>query len=143
MLDKKLVHKKLEEMKRYEGELEPILLLSLKEFLASYRDMRAAERDFQLIVDSAIDINNHLLLALGLPPADKNYDSFFALVKAGVLTEKEAEKLAPSTGLRNKLVHEYDEINPEILYRSLKRFATQYKDYGRLVFAYLEKEQAK
>lgn len=138
MLDKKLVHKKLEEISTYLGELEPILKLSFKEFFASYRDMRTAERDFQLIVDAAVDINTHVLLSLVLPPPEKNYESFLTLGKAKVLSEKEAHALAPSTGLRNKLVHEYEEINPELLYRSLQHFTPLYRGYGASILEYLE-----
>lgn len=138
MLDKKFVHKKLEEIRTYLGEIEPILKLPGKEFFKGYRNMRTAERDFQLIVDAAVDINNHILLALGLPPADKNYQSFTALGKAKVLSEKKVNVLAPSTGLRNKLVHEYDEINPAILHRSLKRFAPLYREYGSSILKYLK-----
>lgn len=128
-------------MNRYLGELEPVLQLSESQFIKSTRDMRVAERDFQLIVDAAVDINTHIVLALNLPPPEKNYDSFIALGKAGVLKKEEANALAPSTGLRNKLVHEYDEINPKILYRSLKSFSMQYKKYGRLILEYIEKKQ--
>ncbi|MBI2888738.1 MAG: DUF86 domain-containing protein [Candidatus Liptonbacteria bacterium] len=140
MLEKKFVEKKLEEISRYLGELAPILKLSYKEFNGSYKDMRAAERDFQLIVDAAVDINTHIVLALNLPPPEKNYDSFIMLGRARVFSEKEAKALAPSAGLRNRLVHEYDEIDPEILYRSLKTFAKRYRDYGRAVLRYLEKK---
>lgn len=140
MFDKDFLSKKTDNINRYLGELEPMLRLSKSQFIKSTRDMRIAERDFQLIVDAAVDINTHIILALNLPPPEKNYDSFIALVKAGVLGEKEANALAPSAGLRNKLVHEYDEINPELLYRSLKTFSARYKKYGRLIFEYMEKK---
>jgi uncharacterized protein YutE (UPF0331/DUF86 family) len=141
MLDKILLEKKLREIGRYLGELEPILKLSLKEFLASYKDMRTAERDFQLIVDAAVDINNHLAFTLGLPPAENNFDSFLLLGKHGVLSEEEGKELAPSAGLRNRLVHEYDEVDPKILYHSLKAFAKQYREYGRAILAYGERQR--
>ncbi len=141
MLDIVFIEKKTREIGRYLGEMEPVLQLTQKEFAESYRDMRIAERDFQLIVDAAVDINNHVALALGLPPAEKNYDSFILLGKTEMLSEEDAKTLAPSAGLRNKLVHEYDEINPEILYRSLKTFSIRYKEYGKAVLAYLEKQQ--
>lgn len=137
MSENKFIEKKLDEINRYLVELEPILKLSFKEFSEDYRDIRTAERDFQLIVDTAVDINNHLLISLGNPPPEKNYDSFIALGKARVLSVEKAEALAPSTGLRNKLVHEYEEINPELLYRSLKTFTERYREYGRLILDYL------
>lgn len=140
MLDRVFIEKKAREIARYLSELEPVLRLSAKEFAASYRDMRIAERDFQLIVDAAADINTHVLLSLGFPPPEKNFDSFIALGKTGFLSEKDAEMLAPSAGLRNRLVHEYDEINPEVLYRSLKAFFIRYKEYGKAALSFLERQ---
>lgn len=140
MPEERFVEKKLEEISRYMDELGPMLAFSYNEFLGDYTRMRTAERDFQLIVDAAVDINNHILLTLGLPPAEKNFDSFILLGKNKVLSMKDAIHLAPSAGLRNKLVHEYDEIDPKILYRSLKTFFIRYKDYGKAVLAFLERQ---
>ncbi|MCR4328558.1 MAG: DUF86 domain-containing protein [Patescibacteria group bacterium] len=138
MLDKILVKKKLANLGKYLNELEPILKLSYEEFVKNYREIRTAERDFQLIVDAAVDINVHLLLNSGQQPPEKNYESFIALEKTGVLSETQAKGIAPSAGLRNRLVHEYDEINPEILHRSLKKFVKSYKEYGMLILRYLD-----
>lgn len=138
MLDKDFLGKKIKEIGNYLSDLELLLRATSAEFCANKRDMRAAERNFQLIVDSAVDINTHLILSRDLPPPEKNYDSFIALAKIEVCGEAKAKELAPSAGLRNKLVHEYDEINPELLYRSLKTFSTRYKEYGRLILVYLE-----
>jgi uncharacterized protein YutE (UPF0331/DUF86 family) len=39
------------------------------------------------------------------------YSSFLALAELGALDAKLAKELAPAAGLRNRLVHEYDDLD--------------------------------
>ena len=75
----------------------------------------AAERLFVVLVEAAVKVNSHVAAsALGRPPDD--YRSSFAVAaRAGALDPALAERLAPSAGLRNILVHGYDEVDTERL----------------------------
>jgi uncharacterized protein YutE (UPF0331/DUF86 family) len=44
-----------------------------------------------------------------------------------------AASIAPSTGLRNRLVHEYEEINDEIVFNSIGKVLDMYKNYLKLI----------
>ena len=48
-----------------------------------------------------------------------------------------ALKIAPSTGLRNILVHEYEEINDEVVYNSINTCLQYYLEYMNLINQYL------
>lgn len=138
MLDKKLVHKKLEAMRLYMEEIKPILVQSFANVYKNYRDLRALERDFQLIVDAAVDINMHIILENGKPPPETNFHSFLILGELHVLSGELAKGLAPSAGLRNKLVHEYEKIDPYILFRSVQKFYKLYQQYCRRIMQELK-----
>ncbi len=60
-----------------------------------------------------IDINDHLLTESGHPPPTDYYASFLQLGTLGVLEATFAPRIAASAGLRNRIVHEYDELNPD------------------------------
>jgi len=49
-----------------------------------------------------------------------------------------ALKIAPSTGLRNILVHEYEEIDDEIVYFSISTCLQFYLEYMELINRYLK-----
>lgn len=134
MLDKNLINKKLESISLYLKEIEPILELPFKDFHKNYKDMRTAERDFQLMVDAAVDINNHIILEKGNNPPETNFQSFIKMGQLKSLSRRFSENLAKSAGLRNKLVHEYEKIDPYILYKSLKRFLPMYYKYSREMY---------
>jgi uncharacterized protein YutE (UPF0331/DUF86 family) len=56
------------------------------------------------------------------------YQGFFRLADHGILSRELAEALAPSMGLRNRLVHEYENIVDAIVLdrnRKVQRLFTQ------------------
>jgi len=64
----------------------------------------------QEVIEAAVDLNLHLLRVLGRGSATDYYTTFIALGEARVLPSDLAERLAPSAGVRNRLIHEYDDI---------------------------------
>ncbi len=49
---------------------------------------------------------------------------------------------APSAGLRNRLVHEYEDINPHIVFQSIRMALEIYPEYIQQVQIYLERQNA-
>ena len=49
-----------------------------------------------------------------------------------------AEEIAPSAGLRNRLVHEYEEIDDQIVYQSIQKTLASYKKYIKIIENYLK-----
>ena len=74
-------------------------------------ERKAAERLLQELIEAAIDINLYILAASGAGVPDESYQSFIQLGTSRVLDEELARKLAPAAGLRNRLVHEYQDID--------------------------------
>jgi len=139
MLDKNLIEEKLKSIVVYIKELEPILELSFNDFSKNYRDYRTAERSFQLVVDSAVDINTLLILENGKQPPENNFQSFIMAGELGVVEGVFAKELASSAGLRNRLVHEYEKTDLDIFYRSLKKFVPLYFEYIKKINDFLNK----
>ncbi len=101
--------------------LEPVGALGREAFVADPVRQAVAERLLERIIGRMIDINFHLLTEMGrLPPKDF-YSSFTDLVSLGLLELADAKRLAASTGLRNRLAHEYDEVDPEKVHEALGR----------------------
>ena len=61
-------------------------------------------------------------------PASDYFNSFINLIELEVLNEDFANEIAPSTGLRNRLVHEYERINDEIVYNNIDKTISYYKN---------------
>ena len=106
-------------------------------FLASRIDQAVAERLLERMIGRMIDVNYHLLIENGQPPPSDYYGSFLKLAGLGVVEAEFAKRLAPAAGLRNRLVHDYEEIDPGKVFDALGPARVDIIDYLRAVEAYL------
>ncbi len=131
-LDRALVRRKLAAISRNLADLEPIADLSLPEYMSDRMRRKAVERLLQEVVEAAVDVNLHVLRTLDVELPGDYYTSFIEMGRHGVLSMELAERLAPAAGLRNRLVHEYDDIDDAIVLSAV-RLASQ--DFGTFVTA--------
>lgn len=74
------------------------------------------EHTLQLLVENAIGKAKHLLRLSGQSPAPVNaYDAFAALHEAGMCSEAEVDIWAKAIGMRNAIVHEYLNVDRELI----------------------------
>ena len=92
----------------------------------------------QLIVECATDINNMLLKMQGNKGATDYFNSFIDIAEQDIIPIEFALKIAPSTALRNILVHEYEEINNKVVYNSISTCLQYYLEYMDLINQYLK-----
>jgi len=138
-INKLLILEKLSKLVDYIKELDPILAADAGHFLVkeNYRDLRALERDFQLIVDGMIEINSHFIKQLNLSIPDDYTNTFISLGQNKILPLDFSIKLARVVGLRNKIVHKYDIIDQAKFIDDLKNNGKQFKEYIKFIKQYL------
>lgn len=61
MTDKTLIQAKVAQILNYLEELAPVLKLNVSEIIKDIKTLRFLERNFQLIVDTVLDINSHII----------------------------------------------------------------------------------
>jgi uncharacterized protein YutE (UPF0331/DUF86 family) len=133
MPTRELITEKLIKMKEYLDQLQKFTPASYEDYLQDLVSKYAVERLLQLIVDLALDINNIILSALKNPPAADYFSSFTDLAEYHVLNAEFAYKIAPSTGLRNRLIHEYEEINDAIVFKGISQTIELYTLYIKAI----------
>lgn len=118
-VDKRLVTRKIALILEDLKDLERVAGLSRPDFLSDRLQQLIAERLLERIVGRMIDINYHLITErTGLPPKDF-HESFTKLGTLRVIPAELGRALAPAAGLRNRLAHEYNEIDYEKLHAAL------------------------
>ena len=65
-------------------------------------------------------------------------ETFLRLADVGVYSHEFAQKIAPSAGLRNALVHEYDNIDPTMLEKSIGEAIQEFAEYAQYVLVFIE-----
>jgi len=140
MVNKQVVERKLSKLKGYLEELSDYQTLSWEEYRAAFPHRRTVERLIQLIVDVAVDINTHIIVdAKKQPPAD-SFDSFLRAAELGMFPREFAQQIAPSTGERNIIVHEYEKIDDALVFHSIRDALSMYRQYIAFVRDYLEQQ---
>jgi uncharacterized protein YutE (UPF0331/DUF86 family) len=99
--------------------LRPILERGLDVYLASPMHQAAVERYLERVIGRMIDINYHLLTESGHPPPPDYHASFTRLGELNVLEPQFARQIARAAGLRNRLVHEYEALDPRKVFEAL------------------------
>lgn len=139
-IERAIVDRKLQALIRYLTALQPKANLDLQAYLNDFEQQLIVERLLHLIVESAADVNSYLLVCARVPPPETYFDSFVRAGRQGIISQTLAIELAPSTGLRNRLVHEYDDIDSVIVYQSIQFALQLYPQYIQHVQTYLEQQ---
>lgn len=137
-----VVLRKLSNIKKYLDQLQIIAQSAQADNGGDFIQQLAIERLLHLLVESAIDINMHLAVRSDQLPPDTYRDSFITAGRIGAISVDLAQQLAPSAGLRNRLVHDYDEVDPEIVRRSVAFALELFPQYLQQVQDYLRQLNA-
>ena len=138
MIDRELVTRKLALVIADLKALAPFAAKPLESFLESDLDEVVVERYLERIVGRMLDVNYHLLVESGQPPPKDYYESFTQLAKIGILPAAFASQVAACAGLRNRLVHEYDEIDPARVHEAAESALRDVPEYLRLIREFVD-----
>ena len=134
-----LIRRKLAVITRDLGDLGAVEALSVDDYRRDRFRLKGTERLLQEVVEAAVDVNLHLLKTAraGTPP--DYHDSFVELGRHRIIPDALAQRLAPSAGLRNRLVHEYDAIDDAIVLSAVKKVRADFAEYVAAVEQFLAK----
>src|SRR5689334_23382432 len=114
-VERDVVQRRLRLMEESLRDLQLLADRTAADLAAAPLERAAAERLIQVVVDLAVDINSHLAVATGAPAPETGRDSFHVAAKSGVIAADLAQRLAPSAGMRNLLVHRYGDLRLDLL----------------------------
>ena len=117
--------------------LKPVVAMKKDEYERDLYKRKATERLLQELIEAAIDINTHIIVQTGSPAPDDYYESFIRAGKLGIISSELAENLAPSAGLRNRLVHEYDQLDHSLILKAVKTAEELYPEYVKEINHYI------
>ncbi|HXF93322.1 MAG TPA: DUF86 domain-containing protein [Nitrospiraceae bacterium] len=121
--------------------LEQVVTMPLDRYRREVFTRKGTERLLQEAIEAAFDINTHLIVHSGATVPDEYYQGFLKLADLGILSADLAAELAPSAGLRNRLVHEYDAIVDTIVLDAVRKAQKLFPQYVKAVETYLERTE--
>lgn len=139
-IEEAIIRRKLGIMAENLAALIPIEGMTTEEYLDDVYKRKATERLLQELIEAAVDINTHIIVQTGNASPVDYYESFIKLGELKVISAGLAEKLAPSAGLRNRLVHEYDLLEHSLILDAVKLAERLYSEYIKEVENYISKK---
>jgi uncharacterized protein YutE (UPF0331/DUF86 family) len=140
-IDIHFIRRKIKLIQEDLSELDRLAHHSFDEITKDRIKFLAVERLLEKIIMRAIDINQHMIAELGRgdEPVRGYEDTFYILSQFGIYDEEFAKQIAPSAGLRNRLVHEYNNTRQDIIYKSVSEAVAQYVRYCDSILRFIEK----
>jgi len=139
MVRVEIVLARLEALDQYLAELEQLRPLTHDQFVGDLRNHRSAERDLQLAIQATIDVASHIVAA-DFPQRPTGYREVIQILgDVDVLPRDLADRLAAAAGFRNILIHEYIDVDLDIVYDRLQSGLDDFRQFSRYVAAYLRR----
>ncbi len=99
---------------------------------------KAIYKEFQEAVEAASDVCAMVRRGLNSSAKD-DYGNIDFLVEKGILEERIGEKLKEANGLRNRLIHGYDDVNDETACYAIKELVGDLSDFSVVVLEWIAK----
>lgn len=119
MTENRVLLQRLTLLSEYREHLRTLSRHSLAELQGDPILRAAAERYLQLAVECIIDVAAHVTARRGYRMPDTHRDLFRTLAEHGIIDAGFAQRLANWVGFRNILVHDYCEVDVNIVHRVL------------------------
>ena len=123
-----VIHKKFalldKNLTRLQNRFEKV---NFDEFKGDWELRSACERVLQVMVEIVIDVSERIIALNNAGPVSTSGEAIEKLVELGVI--KSAEPYKTMVKFRNIVVHQYEEVEPEILYNIAKNKLNDFKSF--------------
>ena len=120
MVRVEVVRKRLNKLDEYLTILRSLQRYSFEEFIQEPERYGSVERFLQLAIEAVIDIGNHVVAEQNLGIVNWYSDIPALLAKHGIIDTDLEQRWVRMIGFRNTLVHDYADIDREIVYKALQ-----------------------
>ena len=134
-MDTKVIATRLQKLEGYVRHLRDLQHASLDEYLADENLQAIVERRLQVAIQACVDIASYLIAQLGLQSPDEPQNVFAVLGREGILSSALADRMIGMVRFRNILVHDYLDIDSEIVYALLANRIGDFEQFAQEIIA--------
>ncbi|MBM7622964.1 type VII toxin-antitoxin system HepT family RNase toxin [Sporohalobacter salinus] len=133
MINESRIQEKIYYIKQNLGKLRELRNLSREEFLNDYRNYDTAKYNLQSAIEAVIDISNHIISRNNYRVPNSNADTFRVLNEEGILPNDKLTSYISMAKFRNKVVHLYEKIDEEEIYKILKGNLVDFEEFIEII----------
>lgn len=132
------VNLRLQNLREYAVILKSLRGVTAEELRTNIDKRAKAERFLQLAIEVCLDIAELLIVDQRLRTPKTSKEAIEILGDAGVLELSFARKFAPISGFRNILVHDYLEIDYEVVAENINTRLGDFEKFAKQIATYLK-----
>jgi len=136
--DQEKMVKLVSEYRKSVSRLQKLKELGKSKFLSDPDKIASAKYHFIVVIESSIDMCNHIISRNGYRVPEDYGDTFRVMREAGAFDTEFSEELVKMAKFRNRLVHLYWEIDDTRIYRILEGNLGDLNKFIKLIAGFLE-----
>ena len=132
---------KFQALDEYLVYLKDLQKVNKKSFLQDYHQFGLAEHYLHLSIEVLLDVAKLVIIAYEFKRPEELQEVFYVLRDKSVINDVLYDKLAGVSSFRNVLIHEYQKIDRELVYKYLQNNIDQFKEFKRQMLRFLGKKK--
>ena len=140
MVNRVLLERILADIKTNVNELREATDITWDVYRTDMRARRFVERTLHITIEGCIDAAQHIISDGEMREPTSYRDTFAVLTENKILTPNDLSRLENIASFRNLLVHYYEKVDNEIVYRILKNNLSDFDLFVDRIVTYLSKE---
>ena len=138
MVDRALILRKLSNLEAYLVQIKEYSGLSLDSYVNDWKTQRIIERTLQMMIETCSDIAGHIIADQKHRVPTGYADTFKVLEENQIIDKPLAVSLAQMAKFRNVVVHDYDQVDGEIVIGILRKRLQDFELFRNAVVAFLK-----
>ncbi len=127
-------------MRRHIELVRPLQRETLAQMMSDTLRWYGLLRSLQLLVEHVVDVGNHLLAGTNHIVTDDARTTLLTLGEVGIVPPDYARRIAPMAGFRNAIVHEYMDVDAEIVFGVLMSGLADFEAFVGYIYAYMRRQ---
>ena len=137
MVDKALVYRKVSELELYLKQIQEFSSLTADGYRNDWKAQRIIERTLQMMIETCADVAGHIVSDRGMRAPTSYADTFKVLSENSIIGEELCATMGKMAKFRNVIVHQYEQVDADIVVLVLKKHLDDFERYRDSVLAYL------
>ena len=138
LVDRNIILRKISELETYQKQLEEFSDITIQSYKSDWKVQRIIERTLQMMIETCIDIANHIISDKGLRPPTSYSDTFNILLENNIIDAGLYQVMDKMTKFRNIVVHRYEDVDAEIVIIILKKHIGDFNAFKEAILKLLK-----
>jgi len=138
LVDTPLILRKIAELEKYYKQIGEFAGITLDQYVSDWKVQRIVERTLQMMIETCVDIANHIISDKEFRTPVTYADAFKVLCENGIITNDMLFVMEKMAKFRNIVVHQYENIDAAIIITILTKHLDDFMQYKDAITRYLQ-----